>query len=369
MIEESPTALRRSVMMFIITLLCVYMVFGYQWMNGNPLRDPEVASGSAKFALTLMLILLAHEMGHYIVAKRHGFSLSLPLFIPFPFAFGTLGAVIQLKSFPKSRAALLEMGAAGPIAGFVVSIIAAYIGMPNTKNYSHVNMEIPVDEAHLSLASGNAAIGQMEMSGIGSFTVPQPPSSAVVESLEPGIFDQIIGVLVWPLEILTDILEYLGALPSSDGDGVPLMILADPLLLKVIGEMRLGTSLSPYAELDPIAFAAWVGCMLTAINMLPIGQLDGGHICNALFPRQSKLISKIGLIGLLIGGLLWPGWFVWGVLLWFMGAWHGLEMSTKTQLTRRAYVMAIFASLCFIFSFRFSFKLCSFVFIFNILKI
>ena len=82
--EDGPSEYRRSVMMFLITLASVYLVFGYQWMGGDPLTNKEVAKGSAKFAITLMIILLAHEMGHYIVARRHGFSLSLPYFIPFP---------------------------------------------------------------------------------------------------------------------------------------------------------------------------------------------------------------------------------------------------------------------------------------------
>ena len=88
-----------------------------------------------------MTILLCHEMGHYLVAKRHGFALSVPYFIPFPFAFGTLGAVIHLKSLPKSRTALLEMGAAGPIAGFIVTALCIFWDAPNTQN--HQAVEVP----------------------------------------------------------------------------------------------------------------------------------------------------------------------------------------------------------------------------------
>ena len=96
--------------MFALTLCSVFLVYGYQWAGGNPLTDPGVAWGSFQFASTLMLILLAHELGHYFVARHHGFQLSVPYFLPFPFAFGTLGAVIRLRSLPKSRTALLEMG-------------------------------------------------------------------------------------------------------------------------------------------------------------------------------------------------------------------------------------------------------------------
>ena len=135
--EHEPVtdrALLRCVVMFVLTLFSVYLVYGFQWSGGNPLSERESAIESFIFSSCLMFILLSHELGHYIVARRHGFSLSLPYFLPFPFAFGTLGAVIRLKSLPKSRNALLEMGAAGPIAGFVAAILCAWVGMPHTKN-------------------------------------------------------------------------------------------------------------------------------------------------------------------------------------------------------------------------------------------
>ena len=104
---------RNAVLLFLATLLSVFLVYGYSWTAGDPLQDPETALQSAQFAVTLMGILLAHEMGHYLVALRHGFRLSLPYFLPFPAAFGTFGAIIRLRSLPRSRTALLEMGAAG----------------------------------------------------------------------------------------------------------------------------------------------------------------------------------------------------------------------------------------------------------------
>ena len=134
-VEEDlePPNITRSAVMFILTLCSVYLVYGFQWTVGNPLTDAQTAWDSFQFAVALMTILLCHEMGHYLVAKRHGFALSVPYFIPFPFAFGTLGAVIHLKSLPKSRTALLEMGAAGPIAGFIVTTLCIFWDAPNTQ--------------------------------------------------------------------------------------------------------------------------------------------------------------------------------------------------------------------------------------------
>ena len=323
--------------MFVITLFSVYLVFGYQWMGGDPLSEPEVAIGSAKFALTLMLILLSHEMGHYIVARRHGFSLSLPYFIPFPFAFGTLGAVIRLRSPPSSRTALLEMGAAGPIAGFVVSVIAAFIGMPLTENHSRATITIPPNvEGNMP---GGVLVGYAQ--GIDDET---HGLFANVEVPEVGLMDSFTW-LFWPLEQLGKLMEWVGLVPSIEAGSLPMMILADPPLLKGVGHIVLGEPLSPFATLDPVAFAAWVGCLLTAINMIPIGQLDGGHICNALLPKYSEVIAKAGLTILFIGVIVWPGWMVWGILLLLMGAWRGLPIEDRSPLTARARWVALAAAI------------------------
>lgn len=318
--SEKPTnrEVKRSVMMFFITLFFVFFVYGYQWTDGDPLSDWNTTKESFYFAVGLMLILLSHEMGHYIVARKHNFSLSLPYFIPFPFAFGTLGAVIRLKSLPKSRNALLEMGAAGPIAGFVASCFFIAIGMPHTQNNKKI--ELPKIE---------------ESSAIPSDIVAEP---------------SFLDVLLWPLERLADLLVWVGTIPSPVEGGITVGILADPLLLKAFGYLTLGEPLSPYAVLHPAAFAGWVGCLLTAINMLPIGQLDGGHICQALFPKYATSIAK-GVLGVLfIGALFWPGWFVWATLLIIMGAHKGISIN-RGYLSVRAKFVALAALISFIFSF------------------
>jgi membrane-associated protease RseP (regulator of RpoE activity) len=251
--EDTKREQRRSVLLFFATLGCVYLVYGFQWTAGNPLTDADSAVASAKFAVALMAILLSHEMAHYVVAKAHGFALSLPYFLPFPAAFGTFGAIIRLRSLPQSRTGLLEMGAAGPLAGFVVAVAAIALGLPDT--VEHVAPELIWDPAILEALR------------------------APIET--PGAVDGAIATV-------------LGWLGTDVGPTeVPLMVLANPPIMDMLGTLVLGAPPSRYATLDPLATAGWVGCLLTAINMIPIGQLDGGHILNAIAPSVAPRVSKL----------------------------------------------------------------------------
>ena len=299
-----------AVVLFVATLACVYMVYGFQWHGANPLTDGDAAWASAKFSVALMAILLAHEMGHYIVARRHGFALSLPYFLPFPAAFGTFGAIIRLRSLPGSRTALLEMGAAGPLAGFVVAMVAIWLGLPGT--VEHVAPEL-VWSGGLEALDAQAA--------------------------EPG------PVMAWILGVLSFIV------PEVRPGELQLMILANPPVMDLLGELSLGHAPGRYASLDPLAMAGWVGCLLTAINLLPIGQLDGGHIFNALWPRWSRRVSKLLLGVAFVAGWAWAGWAFWAVLLLLLGAWVSLPVPEAPGLTRRAKLVAMLALVSFLLSF------------------
>ena len=294
-------------LLFVATFVSVYAVFGFQWLGANPFTDKDAAVGSTQFAVALMAILLSHEMAHYWVAKAHGFALSLPYFLPFPAAFGTFGAIIRLRSLPRERTGLLEMGAAGPLAGFVVAVVAIALGLPNT--VEHSAPEIMWDPALLD---------------------------ALREPIVPAT-----GIAAW-LETV---------LPAQGPNDLPLMILANPPIMDILGEMVLGAAPSRYATLDPLATAGWVGCLLTAINLIPIGQLDGGHILNAVSPRTAPLVSKLLLGVALIAAVLWAGWAFWAVLLFMMGAWVSLPVPTRPPLTVRARIMGGFAFLAFALSF------------------
>ena len=313
---------RIAVLLFFATLLSVFLVYGYQWAGGDPLHDAAVARESAAFAGTLMGILLAHEMGHYLVARRHGFQLSLPYFLPLPTAFGTFGAIIRLRSLPRSRTALLEMGAAGPLAGFAVAMVAMAIGLPAT--VAHVAPQM--------------------IASLPALPATPPPA--------PGMFESVLVTLLThpPLSWLFELLSRI--VPPAPDHTLPLMILANPPAMDVLGKILLGAAPGKYAELSPVAMAGWVGCLLTGINLLPIGQLDGGHVLNALAPRAAPTVARVGVaLALLAGVFFWSGWMVWGVLLLVLRAWQSLPVPSEPAPTRRALAMAALALVAFSLSF------------------
>jgi Zn-dependent protease len=192
------------------------------------------------FSLTLMFILFAHEMGHYLYARHYRVHVTPPLFVPCPYLslFGTLGAFIRIKSPIPSRAALFDIGIAGPLAGFIPACAALIYGL----------------------------------------SLSRPMSGPVEPALQ------------------------LGFPPAFD--------LAARLL-------HISTPLSTLS-LHPIAAAAWVGMFATALNLLPVGQLDGGHIVFSISPRLHRAISLVAIFALVpLGKYLWTGWFIWAMLLTF----------------------------------------------------
>ncbi len=246
-------------------------------MDGaNPFRQPSELARGIPFSLTLMAILLTHEMGHYITSRHYGVKASLPYFIPAPpilFMIGTFGAFINMRSPILRRGALLEIGAMGPIAGFVVAVVAVTAGL-------------------------------------------------LQSSVQP-----------------TD---------SLDG-----MKLGSPLLLQGLGALLLDTPGDGYdLVLHPVAFAGWIGLFVTALNLLPIGQLDGGHITYALFGRRHKAISIVAVLGLAILGVVsWPGWLVWGILGAMLGLRHPPVIDQDLPLNRRQRMIAWASVVIFVLTF------------------
>ena len=223
------------------------------------------------FSLTLLTILMAHEMGHYLTCRYYKIDASLPYFLPAPSLIGTLGAFIRIRSAIYYKRQLFDVGIAGPIAGFVFVIPALAIGLAFSK-----------------VIPGIAAQGDLVFSA-------------------PGIL-RLFEALIFP--------------------GVPV---AD-------------------IYLHPIARAAWVGIFATALNLLPIGQLDGGHILYSFIGERHRLLSKIFVAALVPMGYFSISWVFWAVLLFFFGLKHpriydGAEMgSGRMKLGWLALVMFL---LCF----------------------
>ncbi len=310
--------MRRAVGLFLATLVSVYWTYGVFWSGEEGLwTGGPAARESAVFAGALMAILLAHELGHFFVARRHGFSLSLPYFIPFPAGFGTFGAIIRLRSLPTNRTALLEMGAAGPLAGMVVAVICLAVGLPATEAGPPVMPPLP--------------------------EVGPPPEGWLAALIT--VLDVVLswGPIGWLLDQLSP--------PVPEGH-LPVLIFNNPPIMDLLGTWILGEAPGRYDTLGPLALAGWVGCFLTALNLVPVGQLDGGHVLNALFPRQAPRVSRVVLGLVLCGGLLWGGWLFWGGLLWVMGAWRSLEVPWAPPLSRRALAVALVTGVVFLLTFR-----------------
>ena len=224
------------------------------------------------FSITLMLILFAHEMGHYLYCRHYRVNATLPFFVPFPSLFGTMGAFIRIKSPIRSRAALFDIGIAGPIAGFVFAVIALFAGLLLSK--------------------------------------PLP-----------------------------------GVAPASD------LEFQYPLIFHVVHHL-LGYAM-PLAKLNlsPVAIAAWVGMFATALNLLPGGQLDGGHIVFSISPRLHRIISSVTIAILLpLAYFGWAGWLLWAVLLAISGMRHPM-VEARPGITGKRRWLAVFALLMLLCTF------------------
>jgi hypothetical protein len=226
------------------------------------------------FSASLMLILLAHEMGHYLACVRYNVDATLPFFIPFPSLIGTMGAFIRIRSPIHSRRALFDIGIAGPIAGFIVACVVLVIALG------------------LSRAAPATA----------------PPSTDALLINYPRIF-------------------YLAhrALAS-------------------LGLLR-GIAARPFQDLllHPMAFAAWGGMFATSLNLLPGGQLDGGHIVFSIAPRAHRTVSRLTILCLIpLAVYLWYGWLIWAILLELSSFRHP-QVSELPKVSGKRLLLAAFA--------------------------
>jgi membrane-associated protease RseP (regulator of RpoE activity) len=247
-------SIRIPAILFFATILTTLAAGAIQ-QGFNPFLNPRALLRGIPFSFTLMAILLTHEMGHYLASRRHRVRASLPYFIPSPTFIGTFGAFIKIRSPIYSKAALLDIGAAGPLAGFVVAVAAIAIGLSKS-----------------------------------TFT-DSPPESMSLQLGAPLIFSFFERIILGPLPDGTNII------------------------------------------LHPVAFAGWIGLFVTSLNLIPIGQLDGGHILYAILGRHARSVGLV-MIGVLIAfGLTgWKGWLLWAVLPLLFGLGHPPVLDAHVSL-------------------------------------
>ena len=227
----------------------------------NLLREPARFAVGLPYSVALMAILGIHELGHYFMARRHGIKVTPPYFIPVPFALGTFGAFIQMRSPTEDRRSLFDVAVAGPLAGLVVAIPALLIGLQSS-----------------TIVPGDAAASMMAGTSVGS-----------------------------------------------------------SLLLALLAKLSFGPALEygHVLRLSPLAFAGWLGLFITALNLLPIGQLDGGHMATAMFGR--RVGGTVGTVAmwtlLLLAIFVWPGLTMWAILVFFMAGTSATPLNDLTPLT------------------------------------
>lgn len=239
-------------------------------------RPENLAWGALVFALPLMLILGIHESAHYFTARRHKVNASLPFFLPMPpfiSPLGTLGAFISIRDPIPSKKALMDIGAAGPIAGFIVAIPVTLIGM------------------YLTVTQGHA----------------MPPGAS--GSVELGV-----SILYFLLATV---------FPAS-------------------GHMIV----------HPTAFAGWVGLLVTALNLLPAGQLDGGHISRALLGPNTRWLSMGMIMFLFVAGFLFfPSWIFFAFFVMIFGITHPPPLNDVSPIDLKRKVTGIFCILLLVITF------------------
>lgn len=262
------------VLLFLMTFVTT-IVAGMLWEGLHPIEHINQFYRGLPYAVTLLGILLFHEMGHYLTARYYGMDVTLPYFIPAPppLFIGTFGAFIRMKSPAQHRRALLNVGAAGPIAGFCLALPAMV--------YAYATASV----------------------------IPMP----------------------------------------SQATGLSF---GEPLLLQAIGRIVLGPIQEGHVvQISSVGIAAWFGIFVTVLNLLPMGQLDGGHIVYAILGPYARYISWAVVCALMVLGFFFLGWFLWAFLGWLTSLRPQTVIDTQAPLDRRSLVVAGVALTIFVLCF------------------
>lgn len=292
---------------FILTFLTTTLA-GVQWLNKTPLELAYFSSG-LPYSIALLFVLLSHEMGHYIAARIHKVDTTYPFFIPLPSyaglnPFGTLGAVIKIRQKVPSKTTLFDIASSGPIAGFIASMIVLIIGF----------IGLPAKEYLYTIHPEYANLSQLPTAGL---TFGNTLGYALIAK-----FFAPAGAFVPPMN---EMYHY------------------------------------------PLLCVGWFGMLVTAMNMIPVGQLDGGHIAYCMFGKKYHVMAQVSLVVLTTLGLSsflpmvgidwnygWLGWLFWALVLALMirfGRLHHPNTEDESPIDTIRYRIGLCCWFIFVVSF------------------
>jgi membrane-associated protease RseP (regulator of RpoE activity) len=307
-----------NIILFILTLFSI-MLMGVDVPPGGtptiPFLFRHILSGWP-FALSMMGILFAHEMGHYIMCRYYKVPATLPFFLPAPLIspLGTLGAFIAMRGVPKNKRVLFDVGIAGPLAGVVIAIPVLFIGL----SLSHLGPIEPPPPGSAGLLEGNSLFYLFSKYLIFGRLLPEPVSTG---GLSPTIY--------W--------LRYFFTAQPIPFNGLDV-------------------------QLHNVALAGWAGLLVTALNLVPVGTLDGGHVAYGLFGEKARRIFPVA-IGALLALSFLPSlltlslgafnfsWLLWVFILFWLGNVRTQPLDDITPLDGKRRALGFFMLLLFILLF------------------
>ena len=300
-----------NLILFMLTLASVIFTGGMANLQNLPDNPVQIVlrfiAAGWPFAAAMLGILAVHEFGHYFAGRLHGLDVSLPYFIPFPLSImGTMGAFINMRGIPKNRNHLLDVGISGPLAGLVVAIPVLWFGLKTSV----------LDTLPMLISGGNPGI-QLEGNSI--------------------------------LYLMMKFLAFGRLLPAPlTYQGVPVLFYWLRYFFTSFPPPSGGTDVT----LNGIAWAGWCGLLVTALNLMPAGQLDGGHISYVLFGRKWMRRFYPILLGItLLLGFIWTGWWLWALLLFLFGRFYAEPLDQITPLSPLRRALCILALFVFILTF------------------
>lgn len=305
--RESGTRRWVNIVLYVLTVLSTLFV-GAMWSDKVP-QDVDMIWLLKHlwlgwpFALSLMSILTGHELGHYFAGRYYKVPVSLPYFLPMPVPpLGTMGAVIVMKGRSINRRQMLTVGAAGPLVGFALAVPILILGL----NLSTVH-PMSMSEPGVFLEGNSLLYLFLKFAVFGKIL----PGSGVAPAF-PGVVKEIVAAL-------------FGTAPLTGGYDV---------------------------FIHPVALAGWAGLLVTAFNLLPVGQLDGGHVMYSLIGQRARRFTwPIVIVLVAMGFFLWTGWLLWAALIFLFGRQHPEPLDDVTRLDLSQKIIAALVLVIFVLVF------------------